>query len=140
MDPEESERAADVTLDADAFPDAAALQADEVLGRLNVTNAPLLNGDIDGDGDVDQLLAYGARSFSILDETGTMVFDSGDALERIIAAEFPELWDDGRSDNKGPEPEGVTVGVVGDKAYAFVGLERSNITLIFDVTNPADVS
>lgn len=136
----DSVRLADLVLDPTAFPNAATLQADEALGRLNVSGATLLNGDTDGDGDIDTLLTYGSRSFSILDENGQMIFDSGDAIERIVAEQFPGLWDDGRSDNKGPEPEGVTVGQIGGSTYAFVGLERSNTTLVFDITDPADVS
>lgn len=127
-------------LDDTLFPNEAALKASAALGRLNVVNAPLLNGDLDGDGDIDQILTYGARSFSILNADGVMVFDSGDALERIVAEQFPALFDDGRSDNKGPEPEGITVATIGDRAYAFVGLERSNMTMVFDVTDPADVT
>ncbi|PTV97435.1 putative extracellular nuclease [Rhodobacter aestuarii] len=136
----DSARLKDLDLDDATYPDEAALLADEALGRLNVSSSGLLNGDTDGDGDIDQILTYGARSFSILDETGAMIFDSGDAIERIIAEQFPGLWDDGRSDNKGAEPEGVTIGVIGTQTYAFVGLERANTTLIFDVTDPADVS
>lgn len=44
---------------------------------------------------------------------------------------------DTRSDNKGPEPEGVTVGVVGGKTFAFVGLERTGGLMVLDVSNPA---
>ena len=142
MSPDETARVSSSSYDLDdaAFPNEAALKANGELGRLTVSVSPLLNGDTDGDGDIDQILTFGGRSFSILDETGRMVFDSGDAIERIVASQFPSLWDDGRSDNKGPEPEGVTVGVVGGRTYAFVGLERSNTTLVFDVTDPQDVS
>ncbi|SOC00002.1 ExeM/NucH family extracellular endonuclease [Rhodobacter maris] len=136
----DSARLKDLDLDDATYPDEAALLANDVLGRLNVSGSALLDGDTDGDGDIDQILTYGARSFSILDETGTMIFDSGDAIERIIAEQFPDLWDDSRSDNKGPEPEGVTIGVIGTQTYAFVGLERSNLTLIFDVTDPSEVT
>ena len=130
----------DYKLDPDTYPNAAELKDDADLGRLNVSNAALLNGDTDGDGDVDQILTYGARSFSILDADGKMIFDSGDAIERIVATEFPELFDDGRSDSKGPEPEGVTVAEIGGRSYAFVGLERSNLSLVFDVTDPTNVT
>ena len=43
---------------------------------------------------------------------------------------------DSRSDNKGPEPEGVTVGMIGDRFYAFVGLERIGGFMTYDVTDP----
>lgn len=140
MAPDETARLSALNLNDATFANEAALKANASLGRLTVSASAGLNGDTDGDGDIDQILTYGARSFSILDEDGQMVFDSGDAIERIIATQFPGLWDDARSDNKGPEPEGVTIGMVGGRAYAFVGLERSNATLVFDVTDPAHVS
>jgi hypothetical protein len=127
-------------LDNALFPNEAALKANAQLGRLTVSNAPGLRGDTDGDGDIDQILMYGGRSFTILDSNGNQVFDSGDAIERIVASEFPALLDDTRSDNKGPEPEGVTVATMGGRNYAFVGLERSHLTLAFDVTDPTHVT
>jgi hypothetical protein len=76
-------RVKDLNLDPSAFPLADVLQEDENLGRLTVTNA---NGDIDGDGDFDQLFSYGTRSFSIFDETGMLVFDSCEMIETYLAA------------------------------------------------------
>jgi 3-phytase len=105
------------------------------LNRLIVSTS----GDTDGDGDLDQLQVFGARSFSILDENGNRVFDSGDQLEQIIKASYPSLWDDTRSDNKGPEPEGAVVGTVNGRDLLFLGLERSNATMVWDLTNLNDV-
>lgn len=106
------------------------------LNRLNVS----LTGDTDGDGDLDQLLAYGGRSFSILDASGNLVFDSGDQLEQIIFQQFPQLWVDGRSDNKGPEPETPVIGQVGGSTLMFLGLERSNAVMVWDLTDLSNVS
>lgn len=143
----EEVRVKDLQLDAAAFPDAVALQADANLGRLTVTN---VNGDTDGDGDFDTLYSYGARSFSIWTEDGTQVFDSGEELERITAALTPSLFNandgnvsqfDTRSDNKGPEPEGVTVGSINGVTYAFIGLERSGGgVMVYDMTDPSSPS
>ena len=116
------------------------LKGNDQLGRLTVSNVPGLRGDLDGDGDVDRILSYGGRSFSILDASGKRVFDSGDLIDRIFAANYPAFWDDSRSDNKSAEPEGVTVSVIGGRAYAFVGLERFHSVLVFDVTDPANVT
>ena len=123
-------------LDPTAFPTASALKQDAALGRLVVSNANGLRGDTDGDGDVDEILSYGGRSFSVLDAQGNMVFDSGDMIERIVATYYNSSFDDKRSDNKGPEPEGITVASIEGVPYAFVGLERSSVILVFDLSNP----
>jgi hypothetical protein len=44
---------------------------------------------------------------------------------------------DTRSDNKGPEPEAVTLGRVRGQTYAFVGLERAGGIAVYNVTDPA---
>ena len=141
----EEERVADLTLDATAFPNAADLQDDAKLGRLNVTTAL---GDIDQDGDFDQLYVPGGRSFSIWNATnGALVFDSGSELEQLLRNLLPKDFNanheendsfDNRSDNKGPEPEGVTLGKVKGKLYAFVGLERIGGILVLDLSDPAN--
>jgi 2',3'-cyclic-nucleotide 2'-phosphodiesterase (5'-nucleotidase family) len=127
-------------LDDTVFPNEAALKSNAALGKLTVCNSPGLRGDTDNDGDIDEILSYGGRSFSILDSTGAIVWDSGDMIENIMASQFPANFDDGRSDNKGSEPEGVTIATLGARTYAFIGLERSHMTLMFDVTNPAAVT
>jgi hypothetical protein len=139
----EEERVADLTLDPTAFPNAAELQDDTNLGRLTVTTAL---GDTDDDGDFDRLYVPGGRSFSIWNaRTGALVFDSGAELEQLIANLLPDEFNsnndendsfESRSDNKGPEPEGVTVGRVGGRLYAFVGLERIGGILMMDLTDP----
>ncbi|MEQ8233766.1 MAG: choice-of-anchor I family protein [Gammaproteobacteria bacterium] len=113
----------------------ASLLADEDLGRLTVTTTL---GDVDNDGDYDEAYAFGGRSFSILDADGNLVFDSGDLLEQIIADEFPALWQEGRSDNKGPEPEGIALAEVAGRDLLFLGLERTNATMVFDISNPVN--
>eukprot|EP01026_Neomeris_dumetosa_P047676 TRINITY_DN4100_c0_g1_i5.p1 TRINITY_DN4100_c0_g1~~TRINITY_DN4100_c0_g1_i5.p1 ORF type:complete len:517 (-),score=80.92 TRINITY_DN4100_c0_g1_i5:214-1764(-) len=47
---------------------------------------------------------------------------------------------DKRSDNKGPEPESVAVGMIGDKRILVVGNERTSTIFLFDITDPLDVS
>jgi uncharacterized protein len=133
--------AAGYVLDPTKFPNAATLKLDANLSRLQLTNA---TGDTDGDGDFDRIEAFGARSFSIWNASGVQVFDSGDQLEKITAAQTPTLFNsdglaatfDTRSDNKGPEPEGVITGVINHRTYAFVGLERSGDVIVYDVSNP----
>jgi 5'-nucleotidase len=100
-------------------------------------------GDTDNDGDYDKLYTYGARSFSIWNESGDLVFDSGDEIGQKVAAYEPNLFNhddgemDGRSGNKGAEPEAITVGEIDGKMYAFVGLERQNAIMVYDITTPS---
>lgn len=139
---EETVRVKDLTLDPVVFPNAAELQEDENLGRLTVSR---INGDPDGDGKYNALYAYGARSFSIWTPEGKQVYDSGDDFERITAAQLPADFNsnndendsfDNRSDNKGPEPEGVVVGSDNGHLFAFVGLERIGGVMVYNVDNP----
>jgi hypothetical protein len=133
-------------LDPTVFSDAVNQVLDSNLGRLNVTNTP--NGDNTGknsSGQCTELYSFGARSFSIWNSSVTRVFDSGDDLEQRTqslpnvnfnaSSSANEL--DSRSDNKGPEPEGVTVATFGNKTFAFIGLERVGGVMVYDVTNPA---
>lgn len=129
-------------LDATVFPTAATLKANGNLGRLQLSNA---SGDTDGDGDFDEIHALGARSFTIWNSSFNPVFDSGDQLEQITAVQSAASFNsdglaatfDTRSDNKGPEPEGVTTGTVNGINYAFVGSERTGDIFVYDITNPA---
>lgn len=101
--------------------------------RLQIST---IDGDTDGDGDIDVLHSYGARSFSIWNESGDLMWDSGDAMEQLLASDHPSLWSEDRSDNKGPEPEGVTLLDVGVHTLAFIGLERAHATMAWDITDP----
>jgi uncharacterized repeat protein (TIGR01451 family) len=132
-----------VVLDPAVFTNSATLKNNANLGRLNISS---LDGDLDGDGDYDRLQSYGARSFTIRDASGNLVFDSGDLLEQITAAQLPAyfnaddgdpaLWDT-RSDNKGPEPESVEIAMLNGRIYAFIAIERAGGgAIVFDVTDP----
>jgi hypothetical protein len=126
---EENERVKDLTLDASTFPNAADLQTDAKLGRLNVTKTL---GDANTDGSYESLYSFGARSFSVWNgTTGQLVFDSKNQLEEhVIAAGF---YDDARSDDKGVEPEGLTLGEVSGRQILFVGLERADAVAIYEL-------
>lgn len=125
----------------------------------NPSQLPADLGDLNGDGNVDvddvkfyvennceydTLYSYGARSFSIWSADGQRVFDSGSEFERITASLIPDNFNgnndensfDNRSDDKGPEPEGVTVGEINGQTFAFIGLERVGGIMVYNVTNP----
>lgn len=125
---------------------ASVLNLDSNLGRLRVTSAP--DGSTTGKnaaGLCTALYSFGGRSFSIWNESITQVYDSGDDLEQrtkaLSVANFNASHDnntlDGRSANKGPEPEGVVVANFGSKVFAFVGLERIGGVMVYDVSVPA---
>ena len=39
-------------------------------------------------------------------------------------------------DDKGPEPENIVVGKIGNETFAFIGLERSSGIMMYQITNP----
>lgn len=133
-------------LDA-SIPDQNILKHNQFLGRINVTNA---SGDTDNDGDIDDIHVFGTRSFSIWDaQTGALVFDSKDLIEQITA-NHPTLSglfnasngsgavvSKNRSDDKGPEPEGVATAVINGNHYLFVSMERVGGVMIFNVDVPS---
>lgn len=125
-------RLGDVTLDETVFPEEEDFKEEASFGRLNMM---LDLGDVDEDGDYDEIYSYGARSFSIWDTEGNQVFDSGNELDMM--SEAFGIYDDGRSDDKGVEPEGVTVGVINDQYYAFIGLERADAVAVYDISVPS---
>ena len=93
-------------------------------------------GDYDNDGTLDQAYAFGSRSFRIYDTEGNLVFDSGNQLDEIAKA--AGIYNDGRSDDKGMEPEMVTTQVINGRVFAFVGMERgvSSSVAVYDVSDP----
>jgi len=131
--------AVDLILDAQYGGDA---QADPALGRLTLS---IQDGDVDSDGDIDEPTVFGTRSFSIWDaDTMSLVFDSGTDFEDITNLLVPSVFNsdgtpasfDTRSDNKGPEPEGVTIGQAFGRTLAFVGLERTGGIMVYDISDP----
>ncbi len=109
---------------------ASAFGAVSPLSRLRVLNTDSSTGTI---------VTAGARSFSIWSDTGSQVYDSGNTLETEAA--LRNIYDDGRSRDKGVEPEGVTLLKVGARDYAFVGLERTihSAVAVFDISDPYNV-
>ncbi|WP_439663756.1 esterase-like activity of phytase family protein [Lentzea sp. HUAS TT2] len=106
------------TITAAREPDAVAWLDDRTLGTAD-------EGDYLG----------GSRTWTIFDaDSGEVVFSSGSELQRIAIEQGQ--YPDGRSDNKGVEPEGLAVATFGRDRYAFVGLERANLVAVYDVNNP----
>jgi len=133
-------------LDPIAFPDASILKNSKFLGRLSALK---YSGDTDGDGDYDELHVMSGRSFSIRNATtGALVYDSKDLIEQIIANHptFAAIFNasnstgtpslKNRSDDKGPEVEGIYFQTINGKPYVFLALERIGGVMVFNVENP----
>ncbi|PTO52879.1 choice-of-anchor I family protein [Vibrio splendidus] len=131
-------------LDVDAnHPLAGALKDNKQLARLKVIKP---QGTLAAD---QKVQAFGSRSFSIWDESGELVFDSGDDFARIVLEQDPANFNstndnnqsgDDRSDDKGVEPEAIEVAEINGKHYAFIGLERQGGIMVYDVTQPKSAS
>jgi len=138
--------------DQDGDVDSTDFLEDEALGRLKIiTDLGVTGANCDATGTEPQnctyeaLYAFGARSFSIFNaESQTLVFDSGNDFERITAERNPAGFNasndsnagDDRSDDKGPEPEGVELAVIEGRTYAFINLERVGGVMVYDITEP----
>lgn len=120
----------------------------EDVKNISVSNLERCNvaPDKTENGKCPYMYSFGTRSISIFDgETGHLMWDSGDAFEQAMALMAPDYFNwnskkgkakmDARSEDKGCEPENVTTGIVGDKRYAFVGLERTSGVAVFDITD-----
>ena len=99
--------------------------------------------------DSDKAYVFGGRSFSVYEATDNgleLVYDSGSEFEEITADKLPDYFNtsndknsiDNRSGKKGPEPESVVTGVIGDKTFAFIALERIGGIMVYDITDPAN--
>ncbi len=126
-------------LDPTAFPNATELKQNANLGRLNVLRNGA-TGELANGTPMTEIVTLGGRSFSIRDANGALVFDSGNQLE--AAALAAGVYADGRSDDKGVEPEGIAVFTLGGRTLAFIGLERTtrSAVAVYDITDPASAS
>jgi hypothetical protein len=126
--------ASGITLDPVAFPAPAFWsntknywKEDTILGRLNVTTTLGKEGDV-----YKQLYSLGGRSFSIWNGmTGQQMFDSKNELD--TRARDLGIYPDGRSDDKGVEPESVATAIIGTRYLLFVGMERSNSVFVYEL-------
>jgi hypothetical protein len=142
-------RGSALKVDARRFPDWSILSGSAALGRAKVN--PTI-GDEDGDGDIDTIHLRGSNSMTMY-RNGIVIWDSAELLDQIQTKAFGVTNINGshslssdkstmnyvgqdRSDDKGSEPEGVAVGMVGNRRIAILGLERMTALAIFDITQP----
>lgn len=115
---------------------------DSQLGKLNSTISAPKNEN----GNYEAIYGYGARSFSIWNANSLeLTYDSGSDFEKITQQVYGEDYFnsnndennfDSRSDDKGPEPETVTIGNVQGQNYAFIGLERVGGIMVYNIESP----
>ena len=145
----DDQRASSLKVDTRRFPNWSTLSANAALGRAKVN--PTI-GDRDGDGDIDTIHLRGSNSMTMY-RNGIALWDSGELLDQIQIKAFGVANINGshslssdkstmnyvgqdRSDDKGSEPEGVAVGMVGNTRVAILGLERMTALAVFDITQP----
>ncbi len=148
--------------DAPLFADAARLKHLNKSGRMSPASWRAIadagdagtrlkvcafSGDTDADGLIDRPTLHGTRSISVWDPaTLQRVGFAGDQIEQAIAREYPRLLNadsssppfvaGARSDDRGPEPEGIALARVGSATIAFVTLERPGGIAAFDLSQP----
>jgi len=129
-----------IPLDAQDFGNTFALQRDSVLGRLFVSNTMGLGNDVL----YDSLFTFGGRSFSIWNDAGQLLWDSGDEFEQVLATAYPQNFNSSaidnntfksQSDNQGPQPNCVATGEIDGSTYAFIGLEKMGGMMIYDISD-----
>ena len=97
----------------------------------------------------DEIVVLGGRSVSIWEvrESGRLerVWDSGSSFELMLPASIvrtaadpaeTESQLDRLSRQRGPEPEGLAMGIVEGRHLLFVSLEKASCVAIIDVTRP----
>lgn len=132
---------------------ASGVRITNTMGNLDA-GLPFMQNSLSGaniniGNNFEQLYTYGTRSFSVWNGlSGQLVWDSGDQLERITYQHFPNNFNADhnggaaannarrRSNTKGPEPEAVVLGKIGDSTYAFIALERIGGVMAYNVTDP----
>lgn len=106
---------------------------------------------MNSNGQYDSLYMAGTRSFSIWDAQGHLIFDSGAQFEQTLARVLPQQFNsrvdddengfffegiDARSLKKGVEPEALSIAQIGDRHFAYIGLEKQGGIFVYDITNP----
>lgn len=73
----------------------------------------------------------GSRGFTLFNQSGKVTYESGAAFEHALVS--AGHYNEGRSENKGIEPEAVEFGEFGKRELLFVGSERSNAVGVYEL-------
>ncbi len=76
----------------------------------------------------------GSRGFTVFSADGAVVWDSGNALEHLVAR--VGHYNDKRSDSKGNEPENAAAARFEGTDYLFIASERSSVLSVYDMSRP----
>lgn len=140
---DERARASDVLLDPTVFPDAAALQSPEQLGRLYVSaneGSVAATTTVPADPDLENMFIFGTRSFSLFRVAGTIVNDSLSDFERITAERLGGNFNsranangsgDALSVESGPAPNALALGQIDGATFAFIGLTQPGGVMVY---------
>ncbi|NBP88536.1 MAG: hypothetical protein EBU59_08535 [Planctomycetia bacterium] len=60
----------------------------------------------------------------------------GEGFPKVFNVSNDSLKKEKRSRSKGPEPEGLAIGEIDGRTYAFIGLERIGGIMVYDITEP----
>lgn len=109
----------------DGQPDSLALAPDHKRAAIVIEN----ERDEDENGDEG-----GSRGFTIFNQDGTVEYESNESFEHWLVS--AGHYNEGRSENKGCEPEGADAGTYGGRRLLFVGSERCNAVGVYDASDP----
>ncbi len=76
-------------------------------------------------------LVGGSRGFTIFNKRGKVKFDVGEDFEYLAVRHGH--YQEGRSDNKGSEPEGIEFGSYKAGDFLFVGAERAGFIAVYEI-------
>ncbi len=103
-------------------PDAVTWISDDVFATANEGDYEDENGE-----------EGGSRSFTLFHQNGEVQYESAEQFEHWLAS--AGHYNEGRSENKGCEPEGIESGKFANRTLLFVGSERCNAVGVYDVTS-----
>lgn len=73
----------------------------------------------------------GSRGFTVFNKNGKIAYESAESFEHLLVS--AGHYNEGRSENKGVEPESVEFGKFGKQDLLFVGSERSNAVGVYSI-------
>jgi hypothetical protein len=117
-------------LDTGVFTDPAGLQDPSRAGNLAVSS---IGSDVNSDGLVDRLLAFGGRSISVRDRVGRQRWRSSLALERRAFEEDASAVQ-ASATQYGIRPSSLAVGDLDGVAVLAAGLEGASSVMLYDLS------